>query len=165
MHKTIFLEILQASKQVHTEASGILYGCNVFKYRSNPRDPPRRVVLPTRHLQLLKHVKISVISRTPDTGHDEAVAGLVSEFAGEELRLETFEITWFGHRRYQLRKGSPVCQALGALDVERHFTIKVVGEARMEKAMREDLERALSSRKVEIHRPVKTTGEELSDGD
>ncbi len=34
-HKTIFLEILEVSKQLHTEASGILYGCNVFKYRSD----------------------------------------------------------------------------------------------------------------------------------
>ena len=35
MHKTIFLEILEVSKQLHAEASGILYGCNVFKYRSD----------------------------------------------------------------------------------------------------------------------------------
>lgn len=34
-HKTIFLEILKVSKQVHAEASGLLYGCNVFKYRSD----------------------------------------------------------------------------------------------------------------------------------
>ena len=35
MHKTIFLEILEVSKQLYAEASGILYGCNVFKYRSD----------------------------------------------------------------------------------------------------------------------------------
>ena len=34
-HKTVFLEILEVSKQLHAEASGILYGCNVFKYRSD----------------------------------------------------------------------------------------------------------------------------------
>lgn len=34
-HKTIFLEVLEVSKQLHAEASGILYGCNVFKYRSD----------------------------------------------------------------------------------------------------------------------------------
>ena len=34
-HKTIFLEILEVSKQLHAEASGILYGCNTFKYRSD----------------------------------------------------------------------------------------------------------------------------------
>ncbi len=34
-HKTLFLEILEVSKQLHAEASGILYGCNVFKYRSD----------------------------------------------------------------------------------------------------------------------------------
>ena len=34
-HKTIFLEILEVSKQLHAEASGILYGCNIFKYRSD----------------------------------------------------------------------------------------------------------------------------------
>ena len=32
-HKTVFLEILQTSRQVHAEASGIIYGENVFKYR------------------------------------------------------------------------------------------------------------------------------------
>ena len=35
-HKKIFLEILGVCKQVHNEAIGIMYGCNVFKYRSNP---------------------------------------------------------------------------------------------------------------------------------
>lgn len=34
-HKTLFLEVLEVSKQLHAEASGILYGCNVFKYRSD----------------------------------------------------------------------------------------------------------------------------------
>ena len=34
-HKTLFLEILEVSKQLHAEASGILYGSNVFKYRSD----------------------------------------------------------------------------------------------------------------------------------
>lgn len=34
-YKTIFLEILRVSKQLHAEASGIFYGCNVFKYRSD----------------------------------------------------------------------------------------------------------------------------------
>ena len=34
-HKTIFLEILEVSKQLHAEASGVLYGCNIFKYRSD----------------------------------------------------------------------------------------------------------------------------------
>ncbi|KAL2041015.1 hypothetical protein N7G274_006473 [Stereocaulon virgatum] len=53
-HKTIFLEILETCKQIHDEAIGILYGCNVFKYRSHPRARSKLVVLPTRHLQLLK---------------------------------------------------------------------------------------------------------------
>lgn len=168
-HKTIFLETLECSKQVHDEASGILYGCNVFKYRSNPGEGTKQVVLPTRHLQLLKHIKISVISRESSVyqmSQDESVGDLVKQFAKDGLKLETFEITWFGNKRYHLRKDSLVCQALQMLNVKKHFAVKIAGEARMEKAMKEELERVLSSRKVEIHRPVKAvTGEELSDGE
>ena len=33
----------------------------------------------------------------------------------------------------------------------------------MDKEMKEELERVLQSKRVEVHRPVKVTGEELSD--
>ena len=166
-HKTIFLEILETCKQVHDEASGILYGCNVFKYRSNPGARSTRVVLPTRHLQLLKHIKISVMSRGGQRNQDEQVAELVKQFARDRLALETFEITWWGEDRYHLRAESPMCMALGSLLVESHFIMKVAGQARMERGMKEQLERILLSKGakivVEIHRPVKENGEELSD--
>ncbi|KAK0513997.1 hypothetical protein JMJ35_003719 [Cladonia borealis] len=166
-HKTIFLEILETCKQVHDEASGILYGCNVFKYRSNPGARSTRVVLPTRHLQLLKHIKISVMSRGFQRDQDEQVAELVKQFAKDGLALETFEITWWGQDRYHLRADSPMCIALGKLVVERHFIMKVAGEARMERGMKDQLERILLSKGarivVEIHRPVKDNGEELDD--
>ena len=35
----------------------------------------------------------------------------------------------------------------------------------MEKEMKEELERVVRSKRVEIHRPIKPTGEELSDED
>ena len=166
-HKTIFLEILETCKQVHDEASGILYGCNVFKYRSNPGARSTRVVLPTRHLQLLKHIKISVMSRGGWRNQDEQVAELVKQFAKDGLALETFEITWWGQDRYHLRADSPMCMALGSLVVERHFIMKVAGQARMERGMKDQLERILLSKGakivVEIHRPVKDNGEELND--
>lgn len=184
-HKTLFLEILEVSKQLHAEASGILYGCNVFKYRSDYGmytqrtillahtclkrriigKGPRQVTLPTRHLQLLKHIKISIMSGSPHIGQDQWVADLVKQFMKEGLRLETFEMTWFGWKRYHLRAGGPVCQALLCLKVERHFVIKVTGEARMDQKMKEELEQVLRSKRVEIHRPVKPSGEELSDED
>ena len=126
---------------------------------------PRQVILPTRHLQLLKHIKISVMSGSPHIGQDRWVADLIKNFVKAGLRLETFEITWFGWKRLYLRVGSLVAQALLCLDVERHFVIKVTGEARMEKEMKEELERDLRSKRVEVHRPVKPTGEELSDDD
>lgn len=166
-HKTIFLEILETCKQVHDEASGILYGCNVFKYRSNPGARSARVVLPTRHLQLLKHIKISVMSRGGQRNQDQQVAQLVKQFAKDGLALETFEITWWGQDRYHLRADSPMCMALGSLVVERHFIMKVAGEARMERGIKDQLECILLSKGakivVEIHRPVKENGEELSD--
>ena len=163
-HKTIFLEVLETCKQVHDEASGILYGCNIFKYRSNPGEGLKPVTLPTRHLQLLKHIKISSVSREPYRGQDETVAAFVRQFARERLKLETFEFTWFGWMRYRLEKEGSISQALQSLDVERLFVIKITGEARMEKAMQEELERVLPSKaRVEIHLPLKKNREELSD--
>ena len=165
-HKTIFLEILESCKQVHDEASGILYGCNVFKYRSHPGARSKLVVLPTRHLQLLKHIKISVITRGRQIEQDEKVADLVKQFVKDGLMLETFEITWWGEDRYHLRKDSLMCQALRSLVVEKHFIVKIIGEARMEKAMEDDLEQVLLSNRVKgwnIQRPVKDNGEDLSD--
>ena len=52
MHKTIFLEILEVSKQLHAEASGILYGCNVFKYRSDCGTQLSYPTLPYRALRV-----------------------------------------------------------------------------------------------------------------
>ena len=126
---------------------------------------PQKVTLPTRQLPLLKHIKISVMSGSPRIGQDQWVADLVKQFPREGLRLETFEMTWFGWKRYYLRLDGLICQALLCLDVERHFTIKVTGEARMDKETKGKLEQTLRSKRVEVHRPVKPTGEELSDED
>lgn len=123
------------------------------------------MILPTRHIQLLKHIKISIMSGSPHIGQDQWVADLVKQFVKVGLRLETFEMTWFGWKRYHLRADGLVCQALLCLNVERHLVIKVTGEARMNIEMKEELERILRSKRVEIHRPVKTSGEELSDED
>ena len=109
------------------------------------------------------------MSRGGQRNQDEQVAGLVKQFArdGLALVLETFEITWWGQDRYYLRADSPMCMALGSLVVERHFIMKVAGEARMERGMKDQLERILLSKGkrivAEIHRPVKDNGEELSD--
>ena len=98
---------------------------------------------------------------------DTQVAELVKQFAREGLALETFELTWWGQDRYYLRNDSPMCSALGSLVVERHFIMKVAGEARMEKGMKDALEGILSEKGkrivVEIHRPVKENGEELDE--
>ena len=53
-HKTIFLEILEVSRQLHAEASGILYGCNVFKYRSD-------YGMCTLNVQLCWHTSVSYV--------------------------------------------------------------------------------------------------------
>lgn len=91
---------------------------------------PRQVVLPTRHLQLLKHIKISIMSGSPHIGQDQWVADLVKQFVKDGLRLETFEMTWFGWMRYHLRASGLVCQALLCLDVEKYLVIKVTGEVK-----------------------------------
>lgn len=123
-------------------------------------------MLPTRHLHLLKHIKISVVSRQAQNGQSEWVADLIKQFVKDDLRLETFELTWYGWSRLSLRVDGLVGQALHLLQVSRTFVIKITGEARMEKAMQEQLERSLTSRKVEIQRPVKAaTGEDLSESE
>ena len=124
------------------------------------------MILPTHHLQLLKHIKISVMSKSPHIGQDQWVAELVEHFVKNRLSLETFELTWFGWKRYYLKANGPVCRALLCLEVQKSFVIKITGEARMEKNMEEELEQGLRSERIEVRRPVKpVTGEELSDED
>ena len=162
--KSLFLEILETCKQVHDEGSSILYGCNVFKFRSCHSEGPKIVVLPTRHLHLLKNIKVSVISREPHNGQDEWVANLLKTFVKDGMQLETFEMSWYGWRRYHLRAYGLVCHALQLLQAEKQFTIKVLGEARMEKRMAQQLQLHIHSWRVEIHRPINAdTGAELSD--
>ena len=164
-HKKIFLEILAACKQIHDEAIGIIYGCNVFKYRSNPQQMHQSVVLPTRHLQLLKHMKLSVVSRHDGDYQHMWVADLIKRFLKDGLNLETFELVWFAWMRCRLEKDGLVCQALRMLKVEKRFTVKVVGEGRMNRETQQDLEQTLSSKKVEIQRPMRDDGGELRDDD
>ncbi|KAG7008386.1 hypothetical protein G7Y79_00006g020060 [Physcia stellaris] len=155
--KTIFLEILQTSKQVHQEATTILYGNNVFKFRSDHkagyRDP--RNMLPEKYLGLLKRVKVSVISREAENGQDQWVADLLnSTFSREKTRLDMFELTWYGWKKFRLSKEGVVCQALLNLDVAKIFSVKVAGDARMRTAMLQELTHRVKTRKVEIRRPV-----------
>lgn len=164
--KSLFLEVLETCKLVHEEGSSILYGCNIFKFRSCHSEGPKNVVLPTRHLRLLKSIKVSVISREPCNGQDMWVANLLKTFVKDEMLLETFEMSWYGWRRYNLRTDGLVCQTLQLLQAEKQFTVKVLGEARMEKEMVQQLQRNIHSWKVEIHRPVNAdTGAEPSDGE
>jgi len=153
-------------KLVHEEGSIIFYGCNIFKFRSCHSEGPKNVVLPTRHLRLLKSIKVSVISQEPYNGQDLWVANLLKTFVQDEMLLETFEMSWYGWRRYNLRTAGLVCQTLQLLQAEKQFTVKVLGEARMEKEMVQQLQRNIHSWKVGIHRPVSAnTGAELSDGE
>ena len=162
-NKKLFLEILGVCRQIHDEASGIIYGFNVFKYRNSSIEGPKSVILPTRHIQLLKHVKVSIISRRSASAQHSKVADFIEQFIKEALMLETFELTWYGEGRTLLTQNGPVCQALQLLNVERHFVVVIAGEARMERAMQIELERKLRAQRVEIRRPVKAvTGEELS---
>lgn len=149
--KSLFLEILQTCKQIHDEASGILYGCNVFKFRSDYKEGPKNIVLPTRHLHLLKHIKISVISREESIGQEGWVANLLDGFRGDEMRLDTFEMTWFGWKLFFLQKGGMVSRALQMLRVEKKIIVKVTGETRMEKDMLLELEQNTNAKEVEIH--------------
>ena len=155
--KSIFLEILQTSKQVHQEATTILYGMNVFKFRSDHkagyRDPKN--MLSEKYLSLLKRVKVSVISREAENGQDQWVADLLnSTFSKEKTRLEMFELTWYGWTKFRLTKEGVVCQALLNLDVAKIFSVKVAGDARMRTAMLQELTDRINARKVEIRRPV-----------
>ena len=162
--KTLFLEVLETCKQVYDEGSSVFYGCNVFKFRSCHSEGPKTVLLPTRHLCLLKNIKVSVISREPYNGQDKLVANLLQALAKDEIQLDTFELSWYGWMRYQLRRDGLVCHALQLLQVEKRFTVKVLGEARMQIEMVQQLQQNIRSWKVEIHRPINAvTGAELSD--
>ena len=182
LHKTIFLEILQTSRQVHAEASGILYGCNTFKYRCemrytqnlqsfrNPILTPRPtlIVLPTRHLHMLKNVKIWVMNHTKmNDFYWDKVSHLISCFSQPGMSLETFEFVWYGNAKCRLDSGTSVFKALRDMNVERHLKIRISGSARMRKEMQDRLQEVLEAKKVEIQRPVRpiSGGEFSSDDD
>ena len=93
-----------------------------------------------------------VISREQEVGQDKWVAQLLDNFVG--ARLEKFELTWYGWKRYSLLKDGLLCQALQGLNVEKVFAVKIAGEARMQRAMLEELEGKCGATKVEIQRPV-----------
>ncbi len=95
-----------------------------------------------------------VISREQEIEQDTWVAQLLQMFVG--ARLEDFGLTWYGWNRFRLLKDGVLCQALLALKVEKVFAVKVVGKARMERMMLEELEGKCGARKVEIQRPVVT---------
>ena len=155
--KTIFLEILHRSKLVHLEATTVLYGNNLFKFRSDHKagylDP--KTMLPERYLGLLRRVKFTVISREADNGQESMVAKLLNNtFAGDKTKLEMFELTWFGWKKFRLAENGVLCQALLNLDVEKVFSVKIGGDARMTTVMLRALTDGTKARKVEIIRPV-----------
>ena len=150
--------------QVYQEGSSILYGDNVFKFRSCHGEGQKSIELPTKHLHLLKHIKLSVISSLPDNGQEQWVAGILENFRDERMDMESFEMTWYGWKRLHLRAQGLVCQVLRSLRPKRLFAIKINGEARMEKEMAQVLIQNLHAQRVEIQRPMKeVTGEELTD--
>ena len=99
-------------------------------------------------------MKVSVISREQEKGQDKWVAGLLGAFEG--ARLERFELTWYGWKRYRLLKDGVLCQALLRLKIENVFAVKVLGEARMKTAMLKELEGECGAKNVEIQRPLIT---------
>ena len=153
-HKRMLLEILRSCRQVHDEATGIMYGCNVFKYRNDFREGGARItMLPTCHLQLLKHIKVTVISGDPPNRQEERIADLISRFTTDGILLDTFELTWYGWQRYVLEWNGPVCQKLLSLKVAKQLTMHVNGEARIRKTTKSKLQETICCRQVEVHRP------------
>ena len=115
------------------------------------------IVRPIRYLNLLKHVKLSVISREESTGQEGWVANFLNGLRRDDMRLDTFEMTWFGWKRFCLRNGGMVSQTLQTLHVEKHIIIKVTGEAIMVKGMLLELEQKSNTTVVVIQRTVTQT--------
>ena len=155
--KRYFLEILQTNKQIHNEATMIMYGMNVFKFRSDPKAGylDLKDFLPEKYLSKLRRVKISVISGRNNSEQDKLVAEMLNNtFPKDKITLETFELTWYAGKKYRLTADGVLCQALLNMDVERAFTIHIKGDARMETAMLTELTTKVKTRKMQIHRPV-----------
>lgn len=132
--KKIFLEILCVSKQLHIEATGILYGSNVFKFRSDHKEGKMKVIpFAERYSGLLRDVKVAVISGNEHIGQDIGVAELLAKFV--PARLDKFELTWYGWKKYRLSQEGPLCEALLRLNVEKVFRVIVSGEARVRTKM------------------------------
>ena len=155
--KRYFLEILQTNKQIHNEATMIMYGMNVFKFRSEPKAGclDLKDFLPEKYLCKLRRVKISVMSAQTNSEQDKWVAVMLNTtFSKDKMTLETFELTWYAWKKFRLTADGVLCQALLNMDVERAFTIHIKGDARMETAMLTELTTNVKTKKMQIHRPV-----------
>lgn len=155
--KRYFLEILQTNKQIHHEATMIMYGMNVFKFRSEPKAGYLDLTdfLPEKYLRNLRRVKISVMSAATKSEQDKWVADMLNNtFSKDKITLETFELTWYAWKKFRLTADGVLCQALLNVDVERVFTIHIKGDARMETAMLTELTTKVKTGKMQIHRPV-----------
>lgn len=103
-----------------------------------------------------------MISREESIGQEGWVANLLDGFRGDEMRLDTFEMTWFGWKLFFLQKGVMVSRALQMLRVEKQIIVKVTGETRMEKDMLLELEQNTNAKEVDIHTPIKQVTNEDS---
>ena len=150
-HKLLFLEILGTCKQIHDEASGIIYGCNVFQYRPHFGLVDLTPMLPTRHLQLIKHVKVAVMSDNAGRKLEKRISDFIAYFTRvSDLQLETFQLVWYSWQDYVMTASGPLNQALLSMKVGRQMSLRFVGYSRLQASMKGQLEDRFTPAKVQV---------------
>ena len=163
-HKQLFLEILATCRQIHDEASGIIYGCNVFQYRPHLGDVNMTPMLPTRHLQLIKHVKLAVQGNFACRELEKRISDFIACFTRiSDLQLETFQLVWYSWRDYVMTASGPLNQALLSMKVGRQMDLDFIGHSRVQASMKGQLEDKFTPAKVKVGiRDEALTNDEVS---
>ena len=150
-HKQLFLEILATCRQIHDEASGIMYGCNVFQYRPHLGDVHMTPMLPTRHLQLIKHVKVSVISDKASRELEKRISDFIACFTQiSDLQLENFDLVWYAWRDCLMTASGPLNQALLSMKVGKRMSLCFRGQSRLQVSMKGQLEDRFTPAKIKV---------------
>ena len=151
IHKQLFLEILATCRRIHDEASGIIYGCNVFQYRPHLGYVNVTPMLPTRHLQLIKHVKLAVQGNSAFRELEKRVSDFIGCFTRiSNLQLETFQLVWYSWRDYVMTASGPLNQALLSMKVGRQIDLGFIGHSRVQASMKAQLEEKFTPAKVKV---------------
>lgn len=108
-------------------------------------------MLPTRHLQLIKHVKLAVQGNFACRELEKRISDFIACFTRiSDLQLETFQLVWYSWRDYVMTASGPLNQALLSTKVGRQMDLDFIGQSRVQASMKGQLEDRFTPAKVKV---------------